>query len=394
MKWEKVELKSIVKKMHQGINTVTDKIIYTEIGYPIIQSKHITKGFLDLDTARFVSKETFDRYKGKYNPKKGNILFCNIGSIGQNLAIYENADFVIAWNLFLIELNEEKVFPKFLSHYLFYLKGFSFYDRFLTGGTIKFINKKKMSSLTILLPPLPIQQQIADLLDTADALRRTTAEQLQQLDDLAESVFLEMFGDVVRNEKGWEKKIMKELAHENCPLTYGIVQPGEEVTNGIPIVRPVDLTQDFIEKNHLKRVDEKIANKFIRTKLSGNEILISVRGSIGGIGYATSELTGANVTRGIVPLWFKNDLLINKYFFYLYKNRTFQKYLKTITKGATLIQLNIKDLRSLKIPVPPIKLQNEFTKIIENIEVQKVELKQSLQDSEDLFKGLLQEIFN
>jgi type I restriction enzyme S subunit len=378
--------------MHQGINTVTDKIIYTEIGYPIIQSKHITKGFLDLDTARFVSKETFDRYKGKYNPKKGNILFCNIGSIGQNLAIYENADFVIAWNLFLIELNEEKVFPKFLSHYLFYLKGFSFYDRFLTGGTIKFINKKKMSSLTIPLPPLPIQQQIADLLDTADALRRTTAEQLQQLDDLAESVFLEMFGDPVGNEKGWEISTLITFCNK---ITDGTHDTPKRLTEGVKFItgkhiRPFKIdydNSDYVTIEEHKGIYRRCNPEF------GDILYTNIGANVGNAAMNTVDYEFS--MKNVALLKLNKIYLTGRYVEALLNNVYFFNKIQFVASlGGAQQFLSLKEIKRIIIPIPPIKLQNEFTKIIKNIELQKVELKQSLQDSEDLFKGLLQEIFN
>jgi type I restriction enzyme S subunit len=74
-------------------------------------------------------------------------------------------------------------------------------------------------------------------------------------------------------------------------------------------------------------------------------------------------------------------------------NGLYQQALRK-TSGSTVGHINIKGIKTYKCMIPPIELQNEFEKIIENIEVQKAELKQSLQDSEDLFKGLLQKIFN
>jgi type I restriction enzyme S subunit len=67
-----------------------------------------------------------------------------------------------------------------------------------------------------------------------------------------------MFGDPVRNEKGWEVYPFSELVADDCPLTYGIVQPGNEFPNGVPVIRPVDLTQTIITRQGLKLIDPKI----------------------------------------------------------------------------------------------------------------------------------------
>jgi type I restriction enzyme S subunit len=202
-----------------------------------------------------------------------------------------------------------------------------------------------------------------------------------------------MFGDPVRNEKGWDKVKFEELVSNDCPLTYGIVQPGEETEHGVPCVRPVDLTTQYVKVETLKRIDPKISSQFKRTILKGGEILLSVRGSVGVISIADSSLKGSNVTRGIVPIWFDKIISNKLFFFYLYKTIRIQNQIKALAKGATLIQINLSDLRILELIKPPITLQNQFSERIQLIEAQKQQAQASLQKAEDLFNSLLQRAF-
>ena len=91
-----MKVKDVVVDMHQGINTVADKVEYLEEGIPIIQSKNFTKGFLDLEDVRFLGKEDEEKYIEKYNPHIGDILMANIGTIGKSFVISEEQRFLIA----------------------------------------------------------------------------------------------------------------------------------------------------------------------------------------------------------------------------------------------------------------------------------------------------------
>jgi type I restriction enzyme S subunit len=282
------------------------------------------------------------------------------------------------------------------SKFLFYLlKSKSVYfESVSSGATVQGIKINHILDIQIPLPPLATQQKIAAILDAADAYRQLTKTLIAKYDQLAQSLFLDMFGDPVRNEKGWEKVKFEELVSENCPLTYGIVQPGEETENGVPCVRPVDLTTQYVNIETLKRIDPKISSQFKRTILKGGEILLSVRGSVGVISIADLSLKGSNVTRGIVPIWF-DEIISNKlFFFYLYKTDRIQNQIKGLAKGATLIQINLSDLRSIELIKPPIALQNQFAERIQLLEAQKQQAQASLQKAEELFNSLLYRCFD
>lgn len=289
-------------------------------------------------------------------------------------------------------LHDIKAFPKYLFYYFS-----KFWIRQITkrqvGSATNYIKMDDILSFEILLPPLKTQQHIAQILDDAAALRDKTKQLLVEYDLLAQSIFLEMFGDPVNNPKGWALTKFSELVAKDCPLTYGIVQPGEEFVNGIPCVRPVDLTEQYIKVDNLKKIDPIISNKFKRTILKGGEVLLSVRGSVGVISIADRSLEDANVTRGIVPIWFSKSISNKLFFYYLYKTKRIQNQIKRLSRGATLIQINLKDLRELKLIQPPIELQNQFAEKIALIEQQKALAKQELQESEDLFNCLLQKAF-
>lgn len=166
--------------------------------------------------------------------------------------------------------------------------------------------------------------------------------------------------------EGWCWCYLDEIVHPDCPISYGIVQPGDNVSGGVPVVRPVDMSHPVVMLKGLKRVSEGISNSYKRTILQGGELLICVRGTTGLLATASSELGGGNVTRGIVPLFFP-DNIDKEYVRYTLSAPMTQKVISELTKGAALKQINIEDLRRITIPLPPLSIQHRIVERIEEV---------------------------
>ena len=139
----------------------------------------------------------------------------------------------------------------------------------------------------------------------------------------------------------------------------------ENIPNGVPIVRPVDLVTPIIGLSGLKRISSTISNAYQRTILRGGEILFCVRGSVGKIAISSHELNGANVTRGISPIRFDSDVA-TKYIFYHLQSYYSLSEIKRYSKGATLQQINVEDLKKISIAFPSIAEQKRIVESIEH----------------------------
>ena len=259
----------------------------------------------------------------------------------------------------------------------------------VSGATIPHIYFKDYGKENIPTPSLDTQLAIVSELDKINELIRLKKEQLKDFDNLAQSLFYEMFGDPVENEKGWEVKKLVEIVSDNCSISYGIVQPGDGIENGVPVVRPVDMTGTFVYRQGLKNTTKEISESYKRTILKGNEILMCVRGTTGLISMASSELRGCNVTRGITPI--ECGKSCNKWFiYYQISNSSIQQYIAEYTRGIALKQINMKDVRDIPLCLPPLSLQQLFAHRIEQIEHQKAEVQKSITDLETLLASRMQ----
>ncbi|MDE6485671.1 MAG: restriction endonuclease subunit S [Duncaniella sp.] len=274
-----------------------------------------------------------------------------------------------------------------IPHYLeIFLKGFlrPYIYNIKKGGCIPFITLPMLKNFPIPSPPHLLQEQIVAELDQINALITKNRELLSHLDSLAQSVFYDTFGDTITNPKGWEVYSLEECVSPDCSISYGIVQPGEDYVNGVPVVRPVDFTHSrFVSVNNLKCINPEISDSYKRTILCGNEILICVRGTTGLVRLADMSLAGCNVTRGIVPLMFPATISRTYLYEYLKQDRP-QDFIKYYTRGTTLKQINLSDLRKLPLLLPPLALQVEFARKMDAIEAQKAKVETEIAELETL----------
>lgn len=292
------------------------------------------------------------------------------------------------WNVdtaFGLNANIEYLLPKFL---FYFCLDYNF-ERHNKAVTIPSLTKADLLKIDIPLPPKSTQLAIVSELDKINELIRLKKEQLKDFDNLAQSLFYEMFGDPVENEKGWEVKKLNEIVSDNCSISYGIVQPGDGVEKGVPVVRPVDMTKTFVSRKGLKNTTKEISDSYKRTILKGSEILMCVRGTTGLISMATPELQGCNVTRGIAPI--ECGPTCDKWFiFYQFLNPAIQHHIAEYTRGITLKQINMKDVRNIPLCLPPLSLQQLFAQRIEQIEREKSEVQKSIQNLETLLASRMQ----
>jgi len=263
----------------------------------------------------------------------------------------------------------------------------------------KRVAKEFIDAYPIPVPPLTEQQRIAGILDEAFdgiATAKANAEKnLQNARALFESHLQAVF---TQRGDGWTETTLEGVAHRECTLSYGIVQPGEEVADGLAIVRPTDMTSKVIYLDGLKRIDPKLADSYKRTTLVGGELLLCVRGSTGMLSMAAPELVGGNVTRGIVPIRFDPARMTRDFGFYLMNSAVVQEQIREKTYGTALMQINIRDLRNISFSFPPLKKQEAIAGALHELgeETQRLEslYQQKLAALDELKKSLLHQAFS
>ena len=250
----------------------------------------------------------------------------------------------------------------------------------------------RFSKKQIPLPPLETQKQIAQTLDNAAALRDKTQQLLTEYDQLAESIFLDMFGDPVTNPNGWEENKMSSIC---CKVTDGTHDTPERLKEGIKFITGKHIRPYKIEYENSDYVTENTHNEiFKRCNPEKNDVLYT---NIG-VNLGTAALNSVEYEfsmKNVALLKPNDDLIKGRYLEFFLNNINMKKKILWIASiGGAQKFLSLNQLRKLKVLVPPIHLQNQFVEKIALIEQQKDLAKQELQESEDLFQALLQKAFH
>lgn len=261
-----------------------------------------------------------------------------------------------------------------------------------TGATIPHISRKALDDLEVPVISVNDQLHIAKLLSKAAYLITQRKESIRLLDEYLKSTFLEMFGDPVRNEKGWESDILDNGCRR---INVGFVGTCEKYytdDSGIPLIRTGNLTDTFVDWKNLKYVTEEFHSANKKSQVIEGDILIARHGDNGKATLYKGEKGTINTLNIVVAS--PNIFVYNGYFLiYLLNNNSVRNLISSKTGGSTQKVVNTKTLQRLGLIVPPIKLQTQFAQIVEKTEALKTQYKQSLRELENLYGSLSQKAF-
>lgn len=289
-----------------------------------------------------------------------------------------------------IEKDKGVLIPEYI---YYYLKGYKWEgaNKAVMGMTL---NKKIISEQVFSYPPLFEQERIVSELDLISGVIDKKKQQLNELDSLAQSIFYEMFGNPVENEKGWDVKKLGEVSH----IINGFAFPSSEFSESNPI-KAIKITN--VGVNEFVDDDSSLPNQYDCKedyKVHTGDIVIAL----------TRTIISSGVKRALVPKEYNNALvnqrvaaiitdtkIVDKKYVYSFLGTGFVKdYVLTHATALMQPNLSIKDLRELPLIYPPLSLQQEFASMIESIEKQKELIKQSLKETETLFNSRMDYYFN
>ena len=350
---------------------------WSDEGLPIIRIQDLTGNSYQAN-----------RYNGPYQPKyevnDGDVLISWSASLG--VYVWHGGKAVLNQHIFKVVFDKVEIDKNFFVHQAQNILENAASEAH--GATMKHLTKPVFDALPFYLPSLEKQKEIADILDKVSKMIALRKEQLAKLDQLVKSRFIELFGD-----GQYPKVALIDLIKEGAGLSYGIVQPGDDGTGDMGVLRPVDMVDGKIATVSIKYIDRSIGDGFKKTELTGDELLITVRGTTGITALTDSRFAGMNVTRGIAVIRYDCNK-INPVYLNAYLNTDeSQRYIKEHTRGATLQQINLSDLRIQEIIVPPMELQEQMAAFVEQTDKSKLAIQQSIDKLETLKKSLMQEYF-
>ena len=282
---------------------------------------------------------------------------------------------------------------KFIAYYLRSNTFFTQKLKYARGFKVMEIKTKDLAKLVLPIPPKPTQLSIVSELDKLNELIRIKKEQLKDYDALAQSIFYEMFGDPVENEKGWEVKKLMEI----CDVRDGTHDSPKYVESSnymlITSKNIVNRAISFDDVNYITEEDYNNINK--RSKVDDGDIIMPMIGTIGNpVIVYLDNLHKFSIKNVALIKFFHNTSILNRYLLELMISDSFRKYLLSLNKGGTQKFVALGTIRRMDIILPPLSLQQSFAHKIEQIERQKAAVQSTITDLETLLAARMQYWFD
>ena len=238
-----------------------------------------------------------------------------------------------------------------------------------------------------------MQETIVSELDKINELIRLKKGQLKDYDNLAQSIFYEMFGDPVVNEKGWEIKKLGEVAMIKTGPFGSMLHKEDYITGGIPLINPMHIQNFKAVPDKYFTISKEKAAELCDYQLKINDVIFARRGDIGRCAVISDKEAGYLCGTGSLFVRFERKLS-SIYTMYVVRTTSFIKELVSKAKGATMLNLNSSTMENLRFPIPPLPLQQAFAQRIELIEQQKAEIQSTIADLETLLASRMQYWFD
>ena len=378
----------------KGTTPTTLGFDFADSGVPFLRVQNIEGGSVNYakDTL-FIDQKTHQALE-RSQIQPGDVLVSIAGSIGRAGVVPDSAPALNCNQAVAIVRTRGTVYRPFLRHWLESFGAQGQMRGATVTGTISNLSLTQLGNLKLPLPSLPEQLRIADILDKADALRAKRRAALGQLDTLTQSIFLEMFGDPATNPHGFPRRPLASLVREDDTINYGVVQPGDDLDEdqGVPLVRVGDLIEGRVRHSELKRIAPSIEAAYKRSRLRGDEILVSCVGSIGVVVLADESVKGFNVARAVARVPVASTT--NRQFLGAYLRTDFvQRYFTSELRTVSQPTLNIKQLSETPVIVPPIESQQKFAWRLSGVEKLRTAGDKSLRNLSALFGALQHRAF-
>ena len=385
---EKVKLKDICSMQSGGTPSRSKSEFYTgNIPWAKISDLEKSNDGYIYETEEHITDEALKSINNRFF-KVGTLLLAMYGSVGKTAI----SKIDLSTNQAILGINivdEKKVDIKYLRYWFTTIK-----EQLLNravGAALANISLGIVKELEIPLPNLATQQRIAAILDQADAIIQNNRAIVQKYDALTQSLFLDMFGDPVKNEKGWEVKSLNDLCNK---ITDGTHDTPKRLTEGIKFITGKHIRPFEIDYDNSDYVTEEIHKEiFKRCNPEYGDVLYT---NIG-VNFATAAMNTVEYEfsmKNVALLKYNRELLNGRYLVHILNNEFFKdKLKKTFGVGGAQQFLSLSNIKSILVLVPPITLQNQFAERVAMIEAQKQQAQLALAKSEELFQSLLQRAF-
>ncbi|CUN85212.1 restriction endonuclease subunit S [Agathobacter rectalis] len=334
---------------------------------PLVRIRDVKRGF----------SETF--YSGEYPEEyvihKGDLI---VGMDGEfNIARWKSIDALLNQRVCKLKA-KEGTNEEYLRFAL--VKALKTIEDKTAFVTVKHLSAKELNKLELDMPGIEEQNVRAESMAKLEKVISHRKEELSALDNLIKARFVEMFGNPVTNEKGWNQKQLGEITTK---LGSGATPKGGKEAyqeDGITLIRSMNVHNGLFEYKELAHISEEQATKLDNVTIEENDVLLNITGaSVARSCVVPSKILPARVNQHVCIIRC-NQRIVPEFLNKLLIDDNYQRLLWSIARGgATREAITKQQVESLKIIVPPIELQNQFADFVHQVDKSKVTVQKAFE---------------
>lgn len=312
-----------------------------------------------------------------------------IGKVAINTVEMSTSQDVIS----LINIDEDKWYKPYLCKLLLSKK--DYFNSQARGATIKGIKIDVVANIDVPEIDYATQRKVASTLNKIDTLIVLRKHQLEKLDELIKARFVEMFGDMLLNSLGWSEKPLECLADIVSGITKGR-KTTETDLQEVPYMAVSNVKNGYIDWTTVKTI-LATRQEMEQYRLLPGDILMTEGGDPDKVGRGAiikNPLENSIHQNHIFRVRLDESELLPSFFAEYLQHQKAKRYFLGCAKQTTgIASINMRQLKSLPVLLPPLSLQNEFAAFVERVDKQKQTIQQSLEKLELMKKALMQEYF-
>lgn len=365
---------------------------------PYLRVANVQDGYLNLDDVK--SMPFADH--AKYLLEPGDIVLCEGQSVAWvgRAALYSGEPAPLRFQNHLIRFRSgPAVLPEYaLQVFRAYLRRGVFARQAKATTGIAHLGLARFRSLPFPLPPIDLQHELSVryaelqlLLDIASTTIASVGSSVEGLlPTAADRIILgesaHTWDTGTTGDSPWPMAAAADIVEGGSPIVYGILKPGPHIPDGVPYIRGQDLQQWHIREDNLQRCAADVAKKYLRSSLRPGDVLLGIIRSTR-VAIVPEELAGANITQGTARLR-PSARVHGRYLAHWLSSSAAQGWLKNRMRGIDMPGLNLRDVRQLPVPLPPIDMQVEMADQLDALVLRSAELSAAIRSGEELVLSL------
>lgn len=376
-KWKKVKLGDIATYINGCAFKPSD---WSNQGVPIVRIQNLTGSFSETN---YYDKH----YNSKYEINNGDVLISWSASLG--VYVWDKGKAILNQHIFKVVFNKIDIDK---TYFIFAIKSLlEKMEKQTHGATMKHITKPLFDNMEFPFPAMEEQKKIAARLDAVSDLLAKQKQLLSEQDNLTQSTFYDMFGDPIKNEKGW--KIEKLSSVSDSRLGKMLDAKKQNEANQYPYLANYNVQWFCFNLSDVRKMSFD-HNEKCEFELKKGDVLVCEGGDVGRCAIWKEQIQECYFQKALHRVRCNPNFLNPIFLMHLFYNISIcNGFEKIVGNKATIAHLTGVKLKALEIPVPPLELQQKFAAVAEQIESEKSKIKSTIAETQTLFNALMAEYF-